>query len=131
MTKKYLKLSNEEKEYIKKLAVLSNSTEADITDIFLRMLIAFSLDYYDPEVEFNFCIPFIANLKVSVEETETSEGIQPYVKIEATPNDSLIKEIAAISEGIETPIEGRVKGRIQDKFKMKLGLLEAIPEETF
>lgn len=129
MTTQYLKLSNKEKEYIKKLSTLSGISEAIVKEVFLAMLIIFSIEYFEQDEEFSLCIPYTAILNITMEKKKTPKGVQPIVSIYAEPSDSLIRELDAIINGISTPIESKMKTKIHNNFKGNLDINDHIYED--
>lgn len=117
MSKRYLKLSKEERAFIKKMSVISGESEAVIKNIFLSMLMAFTIEYFDADVDYNLCIPYIANLKVDTENMATKKGLVKIVSILATASNTLKAEIKAIHNGEETPTEKMIKQKIKNRFE--------------
>lgn len=91
------------KEFYREIASLSNVTAADAKEFSEALGIKIVLDYIETgEIE----IPFLGKLKIYHEKDKLHEGgVQAVIKTDFIPDSFLLKSIGQHSDGIETEAE--------------------------
>lgn len=113
MGKTYIKLDNQEKLILDKIHVITEIPKAVIKKVFLGLLFAHSIEFYD---ENELVVPYICKLDVDVFSNTVSNNIvEGGIKLNATPSNSLEDEIIAITNGETTKSEQYNKENIRKR----------------
>ena len=117
-----MKLSEQEKIAFEKLCAISEKDKKTVVDVLVSLLVMTTKADYNDENE--IIIPFLCNLKFNYKDELTSKGMITKVSLEATPNQALINEFSAISEGETTPSEKYYNKRQFKLYKNSLGIVD-------
>jgi len=75
MTRKYVRQTEEEKLFIKKISVISGLPEKTIKEVFLSTLMAFIIEYFDDDDDFTIFIPYLLKLKLETKDINVQNVI--------------------------------------------------------
>jgi hypothetical protein len=117
-----MKLSEKEKDAFEKLCAISEKDKKTVMDVLISILVMTTKADYNDESEIT--IPLLCNLKFDYKDELTSRGMLTKVLLEATPNQALINEFSAISEGETTPSEKYYNKRQFKLYKKSLGITD-------
>ena len=114
MNKVHISLSTEEKLMLDKIHVITEIPKVIIKKVFLGLLLAHTIEYYD---ENELIIPYICKLGVNVISKIQNKTVEGVVALNATPNEALTDEIIAICNGETTKSEKYNKDKILKKIQ--------------
>jgi len=118
LEKKYIKLSETEKDYLNRLARISGVNENVIKKVFVTQLMLLSMDYFDVDVdEFNYVIPYLANLRIKSQKEFHKKGVIPEVTIEGQPFEAVMAEMMSILDDEDPPSVSFLRDSIHSLFK--------------
>lgn len=112
--KKLLHLSQEEKDFLKKIAAISCIDESIIKNVLQSLLKVITIHQYAEVKE--VYIPYICSLNIRSHEKLCDKGVKTIVKLVAEPCKNLTEEIKAINNGDIT----LTQNHIRDKFYKNL-----------
>lgn len=113
-------LTEKETLYIERIAAISCKDKSAVIDVLRACLISGTIELLSGKNEIS--IPFICDLKIDYKDKHTKQGLITEVELQATPNQALVREVIAISDGEETPTEAYFKKGIQSKLKQLLNV---------
>lgn len=85
--KSYVKLSSDEKEVIEKISSISGISSNIVKQVFMAVLISFSLKAFSGEYEYD--LPYLGKFQISTDKKVTEEGLQLVENYNVTTSSAL------------------------------------------
>jgi hypothetical protein len=105
-----LKTSVEENNFVEKISANCAVDSKVVREVLKGILKTFTIEFYGDNYE--IYIPYICKIVISYYEKISDEGIKFNVDLDATPCDSLLRELKEINEGNITDTENYIRNQI-------------------
>ncbi len=102
--------SKEEKEFIRRVHLLTGYPESQIKKFFEAFLVVFTVDYLDGE---STCLPLFGDIQIKYHGDEnTPQGRKAKIDLDFQPSNFLVRSIGQIEDEEESDLEAHLKEKL-------------------
>lgn len=118
ISKKKIKLSQEEKDYVERIASILNKEKKDVQEVFLALITCITMDMYAKNTE--FYIPYLFKSKVKFNKKVIPKGFQYTPELEIQISDAFANIFEKLNSPDKTWIEEFIQSMLFKEISLRI-----------